>query len=71
MFSICGQEETGCRRKLLIEVDCDVIFIRSYYMEYIVDTGKIRNEYPNLLGKSQDKNYRLSDLGVDGTVIYR
>jgi hypothetical protein len=43
MLSIYVQEETGGRRKLRIEVVCDVIFIKSYYMGYVVDIGKIRN----------------------------
>jgi hypothetical protein len=41
MLSISGQEVTGGRRKLPIEVVCDVIFIKSYYMGYVVDIGKI------------------------------
>jgi len=43
LLSIYGQEETGCRRKLLTGVVCDVIFIRFYYMGYVVDIAKIRN----------------------------
>jgi hypothetical protein len=52
MLSIYGQEERGCRRKLEVEVGCDVIFIRSYYMGYVVDMGRDKKLIENFIRKT-------------------